>query len=516
MLNPTRFSNVVQINRQRIMYIVCTLTFSYLILFSVFNTLYLKKTFAVKPDQPNDHDYDIGNVSFKTIGCSFPISGYYAKTPRYICYLLLVFTVVVRHHKWLVAGAAASVLTYSGVAAIHLIILFATNNRLNLPESKSHCEAFPIPGANASFVACAGVTDPDISLSMNVVVSAMLGTLPTVAWSGAFRRSTSKAILMFWLLLLAVGHTAFALTITAPKQAYQICPKDYTEPLPEANFQAPLLDQSWRESFSLLVSMAQQSSHSPRYRSSPACLYSCFATTGYVGRETRDIVVWDGHRMQHSVLSGRSTHRRAGIAFWWFYTILAFLTIFTTEEKRRLPNWLHKLLFSIEYSRQLHESRSKWKTVTNIIAFKGAKDSIVTTDSSEATTSVRIPFTVLKVVQLLTQIISAAAFCASVISSEVQSARAWDILSKEPFAAVGQWSNLAVVLLVLVAAGVSRIWAGTGAGSTAVGEERRLEEGIEELDERIPEPDKKGFREFDKNGIEASDEDLQWRIGHAW
>ena len=287
------FSLKRRVDGQEITNAVYIVIFSYLILFSIFNSLYLDIPPASEIYQP-DH-YEVENVTIKPVGCSFLISDYYERTPRYICYLLLMFTVVIRNHKWLAAGAAASVLTYSGVAAIHLIILFATNDRLNLPKAKLHCESLPIPGASAPFLACAGVNDPDVALSMTIVSSVMLGALPVVAWSTTFKRSTSKAILIFWLLLLAVGHTFYALTTTSPSNSFQICPQDHMEPLPRASYQAPLLDQSWRDSFSSVVS----SSQSPRNSSSPACIYSCFATAGYIGRKPQDITVWDGVAAQH-------------------------------------------------------------------------------------------------------------------------------------------------------------------------------------------------------------------------
>lgn len=481
MLSLSRFCNILPIDRQIITNAVYIVTLFYLILFSIFNSLYLDTSLGRRPYKP-DH-YDLTNVAVNPVDCTFPISSYYAKTPRFICYLLLVFTIVIRNHKWLVAGAAASVLTYSGVAAIHLIILFATNNRLNLPKAKWYCEFLPIPGASASFAACAGITDPDGRLSGNIVINVMLGALPTIAWSRTFRRSTSQAILIFWLLLLAVGHTFYSLTISNSRQHFQICPKDYIEPLPIFNFKAPFLDQSWRDSFYSLVSTAQQSSQSPRNSSSLACIYSCFGTTAYIGRETKDIGVWDGNPVQHPVLRDNTAHRRGSIVFWWGYTLLALITLFTSEKKRRLPKGLHKLLFSIEYRQQSQASRWKWKSVTNI-AIKEANDAVITTDSSEATTTlVKIHMTVLKVVQLLTQLASVGAFCGTVIVSESQNARTWSVLSQEPFGAVGQWSNLAVVLLVLVAAGVGRIWAGTGAAGSAVMEE---------------------------------EEDWNWRLGCAW
>lgn len=473
---------------------------------------------ALEPYQP-DH-YNIENFDVNPVGCSFPISGYYERTPRFICYFLLVFSIVIRNYKWLAAGAAASVLTYSGVAAIHSIMLFATNNRLNLPKAKSIYESLSIPNASTTFVACAGVTDPDVNLSMTIVSSVMLGALPIVAWSMTFRRSTSKAILMFWLLLLAVGHTFYALTISNPSFHYQICPKNHIEPLPTTNFQAPSLDQSWRDSFSSFVSTMQES---PRNDSPPACIYTCFATKGYLGRKTQDISVWDGIGVQHPVFKSTAAHRRGGVMFWWSYTLLALLTLFTTEKKGRLPKRLHKLLFLIEYRQQPLASRWNWKNVTNI-AIKRTEDPIVTTDSSEATISVKIHITVLKVVQLFTQFISVGVFCGSIISQETQNAQMWSALSQEPFEAVGQWSNLAVVLLVLVAAGVGRIWVSSELGRAVILEGRSLEDGIgksqasKALNGGKSSIDGAGaktdcWKDGEDDYVETEKED--WRIGYA-
>ena len=500
MLNPSRFCNILRIDRESA---VCLVTFIYLILFSAFNSLKFEMPLDLKPYQPKFDELrnELQNLAVKDARCSFSISDYNATTPRYICYLLLVFTIIIRNHKWLAAGAAASVLTYSGVAAIHLVILFATNNMLKPQEAKTYCKSLPIPGANTSFVACAGVTDPDVGVSMTFVTSVILGALPTVAWSQTFRRSTRKAILLLWLLLLAVGHTFYALTQSNPRRQFQICPKDYIEPLPKVNFQAPFLDQSWSDSFSSLDSTAQPSSQSPRNSSSPACIYSCFATTAYFGRKNQNLVVWQVFPpvgpVHSPIPKNNATHRRFAITAWWAYTFLVALALFTTARKGRLAKGLDK--FSIVYPREPGSPR--WK---RNIAIKRT-GAIITADSSEATTSLKNHITMLKVVQIFTQIGSVGAFFGSILVQETQNAREWKLLSQEPFAAVGQWSHLAVVLLVLVAAGVGRIWAGTGAGSAVVEEERRLEEEFE-LDYR---------RDGEDEDVGTEKEDWDWRVGYA-
>ena len=466
------------INRSIATNAVYFMSFSYLLTFNIFNSLYCDS-----PQRPLPDYSDVKNVTIKPVACWFSVSGYYERTPRYICYVLLVFTVVIRNHKWLAIGAATSVLTYSGVAAIHLIVLFATNNRLDLPKAKSYCEYLPIPGTSTPFAACTGVWDPDVSLSMSIVSIVILGALPMVVWSTTFKTSKSKAILLFWLLLLAVAHTFFPLTETNSNPSFQICPKDYTEPFPMTNYQAPFLDQSWRDSFSSLVSTPQQSSEKSGSGSWPACIYSCFATPGYLGRNTQDIIVWDGAGAQSPIIKSSVSSRSGCILFWWVYTLLAVVVFFTTKKKEWLPKWFYKLLFSVEYRQQPLLSRWKCKKITTFTIKRAEKS--ITAESSKTTTSVKIHITVLQVVQLLTQLISIGTFCGNILNQETQNAYTWSVLSQEPFAAIGQWGNLVVVLLVLVAAGISRIWAVTEAGDTVIDGHRELEEGIEDWNSRI-------------------------------
>ena len=67
--------------------------------------------------------------------------------------------------------------------------------------------------------------------------------------------------------------------------------------------------------------------------------------------------------------------------------------------------------------------------------------------------------TILNGIQLITQLLSTAAFLGSIISGEISIASNMP-LEAESFAAVGQWGGVVVVLLVLFAAGVSRLWKG--------------------------------------------------------
>lgn len=480
--------------------------FSYLVLFSILITLYVDSGFRQTVAQP--YTYDIKNVVVNPVECTFPISSQYQKTPRRICYLLLVFTITIRNHGWLAAGAAASVLTYSGVAAIHSLILFATNDRLRLQQAKTRCESIPTPGSDTQFVACAGILDPDVSMIMHIVSTVMLGALPMAAWSTTFRKSASKAILMFWLLLLALGHTFYPLTVTDPNFHFQICPKDYVKPLPNANFQAPLLDDTWSESFHSLVSASQQASPFFENGSVPACLYSCFATTAYIGRSSQDSIVTTTNEPNPFVKS-ISEQRLATVIFWWAYAFFALLTFFTTEKQGHLPKWVRKRVCSFEYRQKswmsIWKCNNENKLATTIFNKGQGRGNDTTTAKAAAKPRPMKHFhiTILQLIQSITQLSSVAAFAGATVYNEMQAGGPQEpLLEQEQFTAVGQWSCVAVVLLVLLAALVSRIWAadekGRGVGSVAVEDFRSLEKGDERRDEEW---------------IDV--EEWDWRIGYA-
>ncbi|KAK3174115.1 hypothetical protein OEA41_001359 [Lepraria neglecta] len=160
------------------------------------------------------------------------ISAEYGQTPKYACYLLLAVTALLRNHQWLAAGAAASVMTYSRVAAIHLIVLFATNDRLNEPSSKARCEPVVLPGTDTTFLACAGIYDPDLGVIFDVINNSLLGALPIAAWSTTFRSSNRKPILIMWMLLLAISHIFYNVTRTDVNRHFQIYPTNQVEKLP--------------------------------------------------------------------------------------------------------------------------------------------------------------------------------------------------------------------------------------------------------------------------------------------
>lgn len=72
------------------------------------------------------------NSLFNTqwIQCSYPISGSYGPTPRYLFYVLVLIALHKRKTAWIVTAALGSVMTYSATAAIHALVLVSIRTKL--------------------------------------------------------------------------------------------------------------------------------------------------------------------------------------------------------------------------------------------------------------------------------------------------------------------------------------------------------------------------------------------------
>lgn len=411
-------------------------------------------------------DYQIDHFTITPVSCAFRASGQYQMTSRYLCFLLLIITAIIRDHEWLAAGAAASVLTYSGVAAVHMTILFATNNRFDLSERKTRCETVQLPRSDSPFLACRGVYYPDGGATFEIVSTCLLAALPIAAWSTTFRSSTRKPILLLWLLLLAFAHVFFNITNTDVNPHFQICPSSSIEPLPLGTYQARSLNNEWKDSLLSLVKSYNLPGGAVQpldNGSFPPCLFSCFDTTAYTGRTSQDIGVYD---IVISDLGSRlhSQQRLRGILVWSTYTFLAVLTLFTTAKKDRLPQWAHKKhVFTFSFKRRLLRTLIlRSARYTRMTSYRKRDDdeaiianAVVHFNPIHHTGKFEI--NILTCIQLITQLFSTAAFLGSIITGEINMAYTMP-LEAEPVSAVGQWGSVVVVLLVLIAAGVSKLW----------------------------------------------------------
>ncbi|KAI9671180.1 MAG: hypothetical protein M1817_003687 [Caeruleum heppii] len=99
--------------------------------------------------------------NYTTAFCAYPVSGNYGLLPRILYYCTLVFALLAHNHLWLVAGALASSLTYSGVAAIHACLLVWQGQ---------------------------GLGEMDLDALTAILIPACLITVPLLNWSSTLRK----------------------------------------------------------------------------------------------------------------------------------------------------------------------------------------------------------------------------------------------------------------------------------------------------------------------------------------
>ena len=116
------------------------------------------------------------------VTCVYPVSGHYAPVSRYVYYTLLLFGIVARHSHWLIAGALATAMTYSGAAAIHAIILAATTNNV--------------------------VQDLDLMGVWTVLGAGAFALWPVLSVSSTLRSSRFRPIFGAWALMICAGMLA--------------------------------------------------------------------------------------------------------------------------------------------------------------------------------------------------------------------------------------------------------------------------------------------------------------------
>jgi hypothetical protein len=373
------------------------LAFSSLLIFSVLSVFYLYRPTSA---QSQEHgDYEIRNATAREVACSFPASGQYGITLQWSYYALLIVTVTLRQRRWLAAGTAAYALTYSGVAAIHLIVLAVVYGRSSSEFTRSTCEWWrgntmgieDIP----DFPICTGVYDPDFAEACVVVGAGLLAALPMAMWSTTFQHASAKPILFMWTSLLAVGHLVFNLIVPDNHRHYQICPSGVEEPLPGREYDAVPIDLNWQREFLAIIA---------GNTSSQTCLYTCFQTNAYLGRRSDEIGVYTTDMLE----SARSNNERGlGIAYWFLYVLLALAVLLAERHER----WLRFRL--VAYGRRL------------------------------------------------VQVISVAAYLGFVGWLARQPSHG-GVPQSEGFDSVGQWSVVATVCMVLMAAVAGKITARCG------------------------------------------------------
>ncbi|RPB06633.1 hypothetical protein P167DRAFT_72711 [Morchella conica CCBAS932] len=132
-------------------------------------------SFSFSPDEGQPGEYI----------CTYPISGTYGVTPRYLLYLLLIICAFLHKLDWLVGSNLVTVMLYSATACIDSFSIAAKSR-------ESH------------------FLDPDIFPTLAITMSSTLAACFLLMWSSSIRRAneSSRLIVGLWIMLLTAGTLA--------------------------------------------------------------------------------------------------------------------------------------------------------------------------------------------------------------------------------------------------------------------------------------------------------------------
>lgn len=131
--------------------------------------------FSFSPDEGQPGEYI----------CTYPISGTYEVTPRYLLYLLLIICAFLHKLDWLVGSNLVTVMLYSSTACIDTFSIAAG-------------------GRDSPFL------DPDIFPTLAIIMFSTIAACFLLMWSSSIRRAneSSRLIVGLWVMLLTAGTLA--------------------------------------------------------------------------------------------------------------------------------------------------------------------------------------------------------------------------------------------------------------------------------------------------------------------
>ncbi|KAH8748166.1 hypothetical protein F5883DRAFT_697671 [Diaporthe sp. PMI_573] len=209
------------------------------------------------------------------IQCSYPISGSYGLTPRYAYYFLILFAMWQRRTNWLAEAAMASIMVYSGSAAIHAVVLAATRERMVPRSLLEFYGAVRVEGVSPTGEAWTWdydqnqwvnsspldnslwlpvlpmAWDSDADATLAIVGTAFLVLLPMQIWSTTLRTTRVKKIVWLWGTLLLMGMICALIAEQYVNFWYigqlRFCPHGAHDTLPLMNDGAQILGGEWND-----------------------------------------------------------------------------------------------------------------------------------------------------------------------------------------------------------------------------------------------------------------------------
>lgn len=253
------------------------------------------------------------NTLFDTqwIHCSYPISGGYGPTPRYLYYFLVIFALLMRRRTWVVRAALGSVVAYSSTAAIHAMVLAIIRTQL-IPKYIVNYMAVLVDVQVASdthgedgdesnvlwlpVLPMAWDSDGDPVLA--VVGTAFLVLLLMQLYSNTFKNSSAKSVLFLWSALLVAGVLCALINVAYlnPAKYLQLrfCPIGASDTLPLTNSGLDQVGAEWAQAVDPYYwdTTVREIFRNTTLLPSMMCVYPCFATSWSL-RDPSEITVLD-------------------------------------------------------------------------------------------------------------------------------------------------------------------------------------------------------------------------------
>jgi hypothetical protein len=144
-------------------------------------------TLAIPTPISPSADYQLSNITLingfqAEVICLYPVSGQFTILQRILYYFLMIFAIAARSHEWLVVGALASAMTYSGIAAIYGIAAAAQRSPRIFERD-------------------------DLVVWLILMASALLA-IPLLNWSSTIRRLHARTIIIYWAIFIVIGTSS--------------------------------------------------------------------------------------------------------------------------------------------------------------------------------------------------------------------------------------------------------------------------------------------------------------------
>lgn len=416
--------------------------------------------------------------------CAYPISDFWAAAPRYLYYVLLVLTVVVRWYGWLANVFLGVCAAYAGVAALEAFVILGAHRspppyqNVTVPYINSSATDATtlgllhgndtqdkvvnlVTGFSKVFVT-PYVYEYDTDALFAILITGFLVMLPMHTWSSIVRRTRARRLLMMiWSTLMLGGSSCVVILwqkmLSAP-YSFRFCYPGLLD-ANQTTADGPFDERLWQGDWNTTVWHTFSNLSASAGILSFACLNPCYRTKQVMRRSNTLISSTNVDSSYRTSITPTPSDDKvwtiAGFIFLFIYVtvgvalVLLLFSLTSLKKYTRVPISRPTELFG-HHRREL--LRAFWTDMREGVPWlcgsaRGA-------DSKSGDRLRRFARFWLDMVMMAVLIFSCIATPVMIVCFVVW-IEWWihrDISSDESLRQVGQWSNLASLGLVLVSA----------------------------------------------------------------